>query len=176
MEHFEIPQTLPAHDALNDAYFTALVAAKLDVEEGIKNYDSHKGELISDGVIGDADAGEDGYVTISELLEDESVASPDCPVCKQKLISKSKLLHSKGQRYSYLFECKNHGNMLLSLKLHRNFNETWRAKRTLSLANDEKVLEFRRSLELHTAKRKMRPRKPRRKPRSVASIEPSTEE
>ena len=29
MEHFEIPQRLPAHDALNDAYFTALVAAKL---------------------------------------------------------------------------------------------------------------------------------------------------
>ena len=171
MEHFGIPQTLPAHDALNDAYFTALVAARLNVEEGIKSYNSHRGELLSDSVIGDADAGDDGYVTISELLDDESVSRPQCPLCKAQLKSESKLLHSKGQRYTYLFECKEHGKMLLSLKLHRNFNETWRAKRTLTLANEEKLAEFRKSLELHTAKRKMRQRKPRRKPKTTASSE-----
>jgi len=165
MEYFEIPQTLPAHDALNDAYFTALVAAKLDVEAGIKNYNAHRGELLSDSVIGDADAGDDGYVTISELLDDESITAPTCPICKASLKSDSKLLHSKGQRYSSLFECKTHGKMILSLKLHRNFNETWRAKRTLTLANEEKVKEFITSLELHTAKRKMRTKKPRRKPK-----------
>ena len=169
MEHFGIPQNLPAHDALNDAYFTALVAARLDVEGGIKNYNEHRGELLSEDVMGDADAGDDGYVTISELLDDESIASPACPVCRERLSAVSKLLHSKGQRYTYLFECKNHGKMLLSLKLHRNFNETWRAKRTLELANDERVKEFYRSLEIHTAKRKMRPKKPRRKPRSIGA-------
>lgn len=167
MEHFEIPQTLPAHDALNDAYFTALVAAKLDVEGGIKSYNDHRGELLEDSVIGDADAGDDGYVTISELLEDESITSPVCPVCREKLKAESKLLHSKGQRYSYLYECKKHGTMILSLKLHRNFNETWRAKRTITLADEEKVKEFRHSLELHTAKRKIYTKKPRRKPKKT---------
>ena len=171
MEHFEIPQTLPAHDALNDAYFTALVAAKLDVEGGIKSYNEHRGTLLEDGVMGDADAGDDGYVTISELLEDESVANPACPLCHEKLKAESKLLHSKGQRYSSLFECKKHGNMLLTLKLHRNFNETWRAKRTITLADDEKVKEFRKSLELHTAKRKSFAKKPRRKPKKTAASE-----
>ena len=34
MDYYEIPMNLPAHDALNDAYFTALVAMKLDVELG----------------------------------------------------------------------------------------------------------------------------------------------
>ena len=171
MEHFGIPQNLPAHDALNDAYFTALVAAKLDVEGGIRNYNEQRGTLLSDGVIGDADAGDDGYVTISELLEDASVISPDCPVCREKLTAKSKLLHSKGQRYSYLYECKNHGKMLLTLKLHRNFNETWRAKRTLTLADEEKVKEFETSLALHTAKRKIYNKKPRRKPKKTATSE-----
>ena len=171
MEYFEIPQTLPAHDALNDAYFTALVAAKLDVEGGIRSYNENRGELLEDGVIGDADAGDDGYVTISELLDDECVSAPICPVCREKLKPESKLLHSKGQRYSYLFECKKHGNIILSLKLHRNFNETWRAKRTLAIANEEKVKEFRQSLELHTAKRKIYAKKPRRKPKKPSASE-----
>lgn len=165
MEHFGIPMTLPAHDALNDAYFTALVAAKLNVEAGIKSYNLHRGELLAESVLGDADAGDDGYVTISELLSDEAVTNPHCPECKKELIPKSKLLHSKGQRYTELFECKEHGKMLISLKLHRNFNETWRAKCTVTKANEEKEAEFFKSLDIHTAKRKIRQRKPRRKPK-----------
>ena len=172
MEYFDIPQTLPAHDALNDAYFTALVAAKLNVEEGIKNYNNHRGELLEDGVIGDADAGDDGYVTIGELLEDDCVKAPHCPICRGELTPLLKPLHSKGQRYTYLYECKkDKKELFLSLKLHRNFNETWRAKRTISLANEEKVAEFKRSLEMHNAKRKIRQRKPRRKPKHDAEKE-----
>ncbi len=165
MEYFEIPQTLPAHDALNDAYFTALVAAKLNVEEGIKSYNRQRGELLLNDVLGDADAGDDGYVTISELLEDEEVTSLPCPLCKGALKKHSSVLHSKGQRYTFLFECPKDGMMLESLKLHRNFNETWRCKRTVTVANEEKVVEFKRALDIHNAKRKMKTRKPRRKPR-----------
>ncbi len=163
MEYFGIPQNLPAHDALNDAYFTALVAAKLNVEEGIKQYNNARGEQLAADVIGDADAGDDGYVTISELLEDELVSKPKCPLCKCELKLIAKPLHSKGQRYTYLYECDGDGKQFLSLKLHRNFNETWRAKRTISIASEEKIAEFRRSLDLHTSKRKLKSRKPRRK-------------
>lgn len=169
MEHFEIPQTLPAHDALNDAYFTALVARKLNVIEGIKNYDIRRGELLDDSVIGDADAGEDGYVTINEMLEDDAVKNPVCPICKKPLSHELDTLHSKGQRYTSLFSCKTDGKMLLSLKLHRNFNETWRARRTLELANAEKIEEFKRSLERANIKRKVKRRKQRKKPAVISS-------
>ena len=172
MEYFSIPQNLPAHDALNDAYFTALVAQKLDVEEGIRNYNQRRGELIEESVIGDADAGDDGYVTINEMLDDEIVKSPVCPICKRPLSMELEPLHSKGQRYTYLYHCKNDGNMLLSVKLHRNFNETWRAKRTVELAGDAKVEEFKKALERSNIKRKARRRKPRRKP-AAASVKPS---
>lgn len=163
MEYFDIPQTLPAHDALNDAYFTALVAGHLDVAGGIRDYNKFRGEILETDVIGDADAGDDGYVTISEMLDDECVSRPMCPVCHAVLKQTSKMLHSKGQRYSALFECNKEGKMILSLKLHRNFNETWRAKRTLSLANEEKVAEFKKMLDLHSRKRKAKQRKPRRR-------------
>ena len=169
MEYFEIPQTLPAHDALNDAYFTALVAQKLDVPLGIKNYNERRGELLVDRVIGDADAGEDGYVTINEMLTDELVSKPVCPICKKPLTREASELHSKGQRYTYLYSCKNDGRMLLSLKLHKNFNETWRARLTLELANDEKVDGFNKALERSCIKRKAKRRKPRRKPGAVRS-------
>lgn len=168
MEHFGIAQTLPAHDALNDAYFTALVAKRLDVIAGIKNYSTRRGEVIEESVIGDADAGEDGYVTISEMLDDGAVKNPLCPICKKPLTQELSLLHSKGQRYTYLYNCKKDGNMLLSLKLHRNFNETWRAKRTVEIANNEKTEEFKRNLERSNVKRKARRRKPRRMPKAAA--------
>lgn len=174
MEYFEIPQTLPAHDALNDAYFTALVAEKLDVAEGIKNYNLRRGEILDDAVIGDADAGEDGYVTINELLSDEAVKNPVCPICKKPLSCELDTLHTKGQRYTSLYSCKTDGKMLLSLKLHRNFNETWRARKTIEIANDAKIEEFQKSLERANIKRKVKRRKPRKKP-ATAQISQATD-
>ncbi len=170
MEYFEIPQTLPAHDALNDAYFTALVAQKLNVPDGVRTYSSYKGEFLEEGVIGDADAGDDGYVTIGEMLEDDVVAKPLCPICQKPLEKKNKMLHSKGQRYTFHYNCKKDGDMLLVLKLHRNFNETWRARRTLSQADEAAIADLERALERSNIRRKSRQRKqrgPRRTPKTA---------
>lgn len=173
MEYFEIPQRLPAHDALNDAYFTALVAAKLDVPGGIAAYNSEIGEHLETSVIGDADAGEDGYVTIGELLEDDIVAAPICPLCRAKLDSMGKPLHSKGQKYTFIYNCKKDGDMILTLKLHRNFNDTWRAKRTLDKATDEKLEAYRLGLEKSNIRRKSTKKNYRSKKR-VTSVQTST--
>ena len=161
MDYYEIPMTLPAHDALNDAYFTALVAQKLDVAMGVRTYNDTKGDFLLEDVIGDADAGEDGYVTIGEMLQDEEAVSPACPICKARLERVDSLLHSKGQRYTLHLRCKTDGDMLLSLKLHKNFNETWRARRTVSQAADEQLAEFKEALARSATRRKIRQRKPR---------------
>ena len=161
MEYFEIPMNLPAHDALNDAYFTALVARKLDVAEGIRTYNDFRGEFLESGVIGDADAGDDGYVTISEMLDDDIVKSPKCPICNKVMEAKDRVLHSKGQKYTFHFNCKKDGDMLLVLRLRRNFNDTWRAKRTIAIATDESLAEFQRGIERTAVRRKVRQRKSR---------------
>ena len=165
MEHFEIPMNLPAHDALNDAYFTALVAQKLNVEEGVRTYNDYKGEFLESSVIGDADAGDDGYVTISEMLDDEIVKAPKCPICHAVMQAQDRVLHSKGQKYTFHFNCKKDGDMLLVLRLRKNFNETWRAKRTIAYATEESIEEFKRGIERTAIKRKIRQRKPRGGPR-----------
>ena len=171
MEHFEIPQNLPAHDALNDAYFTALVAKKLNIDEGIKNYSRPVGDTLESSVIGDADAGDDGYVTIGELLDDEIVKSPICPLCDSKLKMVSKPLHSKGQKYTFRYVCENDGNMLLSLKLYRNFNETWRAKRTLDKASEARLAEFEEGLVRTATRRRSKRKNPRPKRKAVVQQE-----
>ena len=163
MEYYSIPQNLPAHDALNDAYFTALVAQKLDVEEGIKSYSVPIGDTLESSVIGDADAGDDGYVTIGELLDDDVVKNPICPLCSAKLKPCSKPLHSKGQRYTFRYVCEKDGDMLLSLKLYRNFNETWRAKRTLDKASKTRIAEFEEGLLRTAVRRKSKRKNPRPK-------------
>lgn len=162
MEYFELKQTLPAHDALNDAYFTALVAKKLNVPEGVAKYDEERGEFLEEYVIGDADAGEDGYVTINEMLEDDIVKCPTCPICKKPLTLVEQPLHTKGQRYTLHFSCKSDGDMLMVLKLHRNFNDTWRAKRTIAEATEEQLEAFRGSVERASIRRKPRQRRSRR--------------
>ena len=166
MEHFDIPQNLPAHDALNDAYFTALVAQKLNVAEGIKTYSQFRGEFLESSVIGDADAGDDGYVAIGEMLEDDIVKKPLCPICHVPLTQEDRILHSKGQRYTFHYKCKKDGDMLLVLKLHRNFNDTWRAKRTIAEASESQLAEFREGLERANVRRKTRQRK-RSAPRRI---------
>jgi DNA polymerase III epsilon subunit-like protein len=168
MEYFEIPQRLPAHDALNDAYFTALVAEKLDVKAGIAAYDQDKDPNdLETSVIGDADAGADGYVTISEMLDDEAISAPVCPLCKAALTRNGKPLHTKGQKYTYLYNCEKDGDMFLTLKLYRNFNDTWRAKRTLTRASDDKLESYCQGLERAAGARKAavkHRRRPRKKP------------
>ena len=167
MEYLEIPQTLPAHDALNDAYFTALVAQKLDVAGGVAHYNDDNTQYLEDFVIGDADAGDDGYVTIGELLDDEIVASPVCPICKAKMSLKLKPLHSKGQRYTYFYNCRCDGDMFLTLKLHRNFNETWRARRTVERVDEERIVELRRAIDISNAKRRVRRKRSQYKRKSI---------
>jgi hypothetical protein len=43
--------------------------------------------------------------------------------------------------------------MILTLKLHRNFNDTWRAKRTLDQATEEKLEAYRLGLEKSNIRR-----------------------
>ncbi len=172
MEHFEIPQRLPAHDALNDAYFTALVAAKLDVPAGIAGYDSQRGEHLESIVIGDSDAGDEGYVTINEMLEDEAVIKPACPICKKPLALLERPLHSKGQKYTFLYSCEKDGNLLMTLKLHKNFNDTWRARKTVDIATDEQLQSYHTAVEKHNVRKKSATRRNRSRRKKNESKEP----
>ena len=168
MEHFGIPQNLPAHDALNDAYFTALVAGKLDVPAGIRAYDASQGQYLLSAVIGNADAGDDGYVTVGEILDDETVKHPKCPVCGKRLLPVENALHSRGQKYVFLYRCEKDGDMFLTLRVKRNFNETWRASYTFTDASEEEMTAIRQKLSENVIRKKVS-RRPRRRRKRIGT-------
>lgn len=162
MEYFAIPQNLPAHDALNDAYFTALVAQKLDLKKGIMELRNDRdGDAFLDTEIGNADVGEDGFVEIRELLSASEIANMKCPIC-DGAITREKFAHCRGQRYDALIHCEKDGEMLLRLKLCHNFNDTWRAHVRVLPATEDVIVAYRERTKESVAKKRPRRRRSRR--------------
>ena len=137
MEQFGIPQNLPAHDALNDAYFTALVAQRLDIAKGIREYRAGSSDALLSDVLGDADVGETGFTSPAALLASPDVIPGACPVCGAKMECDGQLAHHKGQKYTALLTCPEHGALVLDLRLAHNLNDTFRVRRTLSVLTEE---------------------------------------
>ena len=159
MELFNIEQTLPSHDALNDAYFTALVAQKLDLKKGMAQYHSADEDYLFDETYGDSNIGEDGYVEFSEFFAEEKSSITHCPKCDKPLTDKHSTLHCKGRRYLTLFNCEEHGPLFLQIKLQKNFDETWRARKTVFLAKETEIAEYLSRLEESEVKKTKRKRK-----------------
>ena len=92
MEHFQIEQTRVAHDALGDAYNTALVCTHLNMEEGLKLYPDAAQILASrmpksetQTETQDADyllhESYSAFATKAAAFADERIVSLSCPVC-----------------------------------------------------------------------------------------------
>lgn len=148
MEQFGIEQRLPAHDALNDAYFTALLAAKLDIARGIREYATHRGQYLLVEELGNADIGQTGFAKAEEILALPRVRAPRCPLCDKEMDKEGKLLHTKRQRYIQLCHCAEHGAMLQIVRLTRNLNETLRGKLTVEHATEETAAAHRAKLAI----------------------------
>ena len=148
MEYFGIEMNLPAHDALNDAYFTAQVAQRLNIAEGIKAAGEKASAYLLEKTLGDADSGETGFTSPDKALCHPLIKEPHCPICDAPLTGVEPTLHSKGQRYLTLYRCEAHGEMMLQVSLKRNINETMRAVVLMYKADEEKLAKYREKLAM----------------------------
>ena len=96
MEHFGIEQTRVAHDALGDAYNTALVSTKLDMPEGLRMYPdaarilasrmpNYKPPVENAGPDAIVHESYDGFESKAVALADEHIGKLLCPVCGNEL-------------------------------------------------------------------------------------------
>ena len=121
MEHFAIEQTRIAHDALGDAYNTALVCTHLNMEKGLADYHDaaqklttrlpkeHHGE--NNGPDPIEHVASESYATKSELFGDAAFVTPCCPLCSGE-VRYSKWVNQGGQRVSVeSFILDYHGNL-----------------------------------------------------------------
>ena len=137
MEHFEIQQTRIAHDALGDAYNTALVCTHLDLEQGLNDYATAAQKLSSrapkatynsDGPIPLEHVSSDFYSTKAEAFADKEFIHPVCPHCGESL-EFSKWVNQGDQRYMAMAACPEHGKLLVRLKFHKAEIDQWSVTR-----------------------------------------------
>ena len=151
MEMFEIEATRPAHDALGDAYHTALICARLDLEKGMQEYGQalkshengfHGAELpgcISRKVFYDY---ADKHAALAAMTGPEN----QCPVCSRQMLG-SRWFAQPGRRYMDLATCPDHGKFLIRVRLSDQPDGTVRVSRLTYEATSEAAEAYARRAE-----------------------------
>ncbi len=151
MEMFGIEATRPAHDALGDAYHTALICARLDLDKGTREYEAalkshengfHGAELpgcISRKVFYDY---ADKQAALSAMAGVENL----CPTCGRQMLG-SRWFAQPGHRYMDLATCPDHGKFLIRVRLSAQPDGTVRVSRLTYEATSEAAEAYARRVE-----------------------------
>ncbi len=171
LETFQIEPSRPAHDALGDAYHTALVCQRLDLQRGIDEYDQavrshengfHGAELpgcLERKVFRD-------YADKHEALAAMAGSENLCPVCGRQMLG-SRWFAQPGHRYMDLATCAEHGKFLIRVRLSAQPDGTIRVSRLTYEATSEAAEVYARRAQKAEPETPSRSRHRRRK-RSAA--------
>lgn len=151
LEIFEIEPSRPAHDALGDAYHTALICARLDLKRGMEEYQQalkshengfHGAELpgcIARKVFYDY---ADKRAALAAMAGEEN----ECPHCGRKMLG-SRWFSQPGHRYMDLATCPEHGKFLIRVRLSAQQNGLVRVSRLTYEATSEAAQAYARRAE-----------------------------
>ncbi len=121
MEIFGIEATRPAHDALGDAYHTALICAKLDLIRGVMEY----GQAVKsheNGFHGAELPGCIGRKVFYDYADKQAALTAmdgeenKCPTCGAQMTG-TRWFAQPGRRYMDLAACPAHGKFLIRIRL-----------------------------------------------------------
>ena len=178
METFGIEATRPAHDALGDAYHTALICARLDLKRGSEEYEAalksheigfHGAELpgcLSRKVFYD-------YADKKAALGAMSGAENKCPLCSRQMLG-SRWFAQPGHRYMDLATCPDHGKFLIRVRLSEQEDGKVRVSRLTYEATSEAAEAYARRVEKAEPEGNQGTRRRRRRSRRSAG-EPTQE-
>ncbi len=166
MEHFGIEQTRVAHDALGDAYNTALVCSRLDLAAGLARYDEASHVLPSckhpreDGAEG-AEPIEhialEGHDSREDLWSSDAVMDFRCPDCGGPT-HLQRWVNQGDKRYMNIAKCPEHGAFLVRIRVRNAEDGSWAANRLVYRA-DDKMLEFYKTKSTQSRRKRRRRRK-----------------
>ncbi len=176
MEIFGIEATRPAHDALGDAYHTALICARLDLKKGAQEYDEalrshengfHGAELpgcLARMVYYDY---ADKRAALTAMAGEEN----KCPVCGGRMLG-SRWFAQPGHRYMDLATCPEHGKFLIRVRLSQQPDDLIRVSRlTYEATSDAAEAYARRAEKADPEDSIARPRRRRRRRAAVKQSE-----
>ncbi len=178
MEIFGIEATRPAHDALGDAYHTALICARLDLKKGAMEYDEalkshengfHGAELpgcIARKVYYDY---ADKRSALSAMSGEENL----CPICGGRMLG-SRWFAQPSHRYMDLATCPEDGKFLIRVRLSTQPDGLIRVSRLTYEATSEAAEAYaRRAEKADPEDSASRPRRRRRRRSATQSVKES---
>ena len=177
LEIFGIEPSRPAHDALGDAYHTALICARLDLKKGAAEYDAavkshengfHGAELpgcIARQVYYDF---ADRRTTLAAMAGEENI----CPLCGARMLG-SRWFAQPGHRYMDLATCPEHGKFLIRVRLSLQEDGLTRVSRLTYEATSEAAQAYARRAEKADPEDQTRTRRRRRRRGAAAAEEKS---
>ena len=176
MAEFGIEATRPAHDALGDAYHTALICARLDLKKGAEEYDQalkshengfHGAELpgcICRQVYYDF---ADKRAALSAMSGEEN----RCPICDGRMLG-SRWFAQPGHRYMDMATCPEHGKFLIRVRLSEQPDGKVRVSRLTYEATAEAAEAYARRAEKADPEDQVRRRRRRRRSSSANTETP----
>ncbi len=165
MELIGIEPSRPAHDALGDAYHTALICSRLDLKRGIAEYaqalrnhaDGFHGNP-PEGCIGRAVFR--GYEDKAKAIDAMTELKSHCPQCGA-LMPNGAWIAQEGRRYMTMASCPEHGRYLIRIRLQKDTDGTLRVSRLIYEGASDAAQKFD---ELAARRKPARRRRRKRKP------------
>ncbi len=131
LESFEISVSEPMHDAFNDAYYTALIARRLDVEAGIRELARlEKMRAVMDESHPILCEVYSGYKLRRNIFSDKEASEVRCPECGKVCTSVKKWLPEKNNRYMTIAMCEEHGSYVARMTLNKE-NDVYNVSKVL---------------------------------------------
>lgn len=170
MQMMDIAPSRAAHDALGDAYHTALVCQRLRLAEGIAAYDAavqaHENSFHGAELPGCVQrAVFHGYADKTAALGAMSAKENRCPVCGQQM-SAGRWYTQQGRRYLSKMHCETDGDFYVRVRLIQEDN----ALRAIRLVY-EPTEQIRQSYT--TLAQKPHPHRPRRRKSTRVRVKPA---
>ncbi len=104
------------HNALHDAYYTALVFAKLPNPEDVLKYPQQPRLLIHSDKKERAKG--ECYPTIEAAFQSEFATQPRCPICGKKAkLEQEGYVRQTADKYIGIADCPHHGPLLIRVRL-----------------------------------------------------------
>ena len=114
--NIEPDENMAFHNALNDAWYTALVFRTLPDPSAVLNYARQPKELIHGRrSVREKTPGEI-FDSVREALASESAIHPTCPRCGRVLALDGEYIKQSADKYIAIAKCKNHGRILIRLR------------------------------------------------------------
>ena len=108
--------TMSFHNALNDAWYTALVFKTLPDPSAVLNYPQEPRLLIHSRHITREKTEGEAFASVRDALASETAIHPVCPRCGRVLALDGEYIKQSADKYIAVAKCRNHGRILIRLR------------------------------------------------------------